>query len=144
VARISALILNSVFLCGAVLAQQQAPAKDKPDHKAAPKEQAPPEEDTEAVPPAPKEYSFNPIQAEKEVQIGNYYFKKGSYKAAATRFQEAVKWNPGLAEGYLRLGDSEEKLSEKDAARKAYSKFVDLAPNDKRSDAIKKKLNKKN
>jgi len=49
-----------------------------------------------------------------------------------------VKWNPGLAEGYLRLGDTEEKLSEKDAARKAYSKFLDLAPNDKRRTASRR------
>ncbi len=136
------MILNSVFLCGAVLAQQQAPPKGQADHKTTPHEQAPPEEDTEAVPEV-KEYSFNPLQAEKEVRVGNYYFKKGSYKAAASRFQEAVKWNPGFAEGYLRLGDAEEKLADQKAAREAYSKFLDLAPNDKRSEAIKKKLGKK-
>jgi hypothetical protein len=46
-------------------------------------------------------------------------------------------------EGYLRLGDAEEKLADRKAAREAYSKFLDLAPNDKRSEAIKKKLSKK-
>jgi tetratricopeptide (TPR) repeat protein len=136
------LILNSVFLCGAVLAQQQASPKGQANTKSTPNEQAPPEEDTEAVPEV-KEYSFNPLQAEKEVRIGNFYFKKGSYKAAASRFQEAVKWNPGSAEGYLRLGDAEEKLADQKAAREAYSKFLDLAPKDKRSEAVRKKLGKK-
>ncbi len=32
---------------------------------------------------APKEYAFNPLQATKEVEIGNYYFKKKNYRAAA-------------------------------------------------------------
>ena len=48
-------------------------------------EQAPPEEDEALV---PKEYSFNPLQASKEMTAGNFYFKKGNYRAAAHRFED--------------------------------------------------------
>jgi len=127
-------ILQYALICGALCAQQQAPPKQPP----APAEQAPPEED-EAI-TSPKEYSFNPIQAEKELRIGNYYFKKGSYRAAANRFRESAKWNPGFAEAYLRLGDAQEKLRDRKTAKEAYAKFVELAPDDKRAQALKKKL----
>jgi tetratricopeptide (TPR) repeat protein len=103
------------------------------------KEQAPPEED---VALKPKEYSFNPLQAEKELKIGNYYFKKGSYKAATDRFREATRWNANFPEAYVRLGEAEEKQKDWKAAREAYEKFLQLAEDDKRSPEIRKKLAK--
>ncbi len=101
------------------------------------KSQEPPEED-EAL--ATKEYTFNPLQAEKEFKVGNFYFKKGSYKAAALRFREATKWNPGFAEAWLKLGETQEKLNDEKAAREAYQKYLELAPKDKRAAEIRKKL----
>jgi tetratricopeptide (TPR) repeat protein len=141
VTRICLPVVFFTLLCGLLWGGQQPPPKDDKAQGApqVQEEQAPPEEDETAVEP-PKEYSFNPIQAEKELKIGNYYFKKGSYKAAANRFREASKWNPGFAEAYLRLGDAEEKRKDRKAAREAYAKFVELAPADKRADRIRKKL----
>jgi tetratricopeptide (TPR) repeat protein len=133
VARNRALIGVLALLCGALGAQQAPPKEQAPA-----KEQAPPEEDETLQPK--KEYAFNPLQAEKEVQIGGFYFKKGSYKAAANRFLEATKWNPGLAEAYFRLGEAEEKLRDKKAAHEAWAKFLELAPGDKRAEEVKKKL----
>jgi tetratricopeptide (TPR) repeat protein len=97
----------------------------------------PPEEDVSS---APKEYTLNPLQAEKEVRIGNYYFKKGSYKAAARRFEEATRWNPSLADAFLRMGDAQLKLKNPKEARAAYSKFLELEPDSKNAPAVKKKL----
>ena len=104
-----------------------------------PQQQEPPEED-EAL--TPKEYTFNPLQANKELQIGNYYFKKKNYRAAAKRFSEATKWNPSFAEAFLRLGESEDKLKDAAAARQAYSTYLELAPEAKNAAEIKKRLSK--
>ena len=103
------------------------------------KEEIPPEEDN-AV--GEKTYSFNPLQAQKEVQTGLYYYKKGSYRAAEGRFKEATLWNSGLDEAWLRLGEAEEKLRDRKAAREAYEKFVELADqkDQKRVAEIRKKL----
>ena len=123
-----------LFLAAAVWPQRdQPPAKTKPPQQ----EQEPPEEDESLK---PKEYSFNPLEAEKDVKVGNYYFKKGNYKAAMNRFREATLWNPTFPEAFLRLGESEEKLKDKQAAQKAYAKFLELAPDRKEAEAIKKKL----
>jgi tetratricopeptide (TPR) repeat protein len=101
------------------------------------KPQQPPEED-EAY--APKEYAFNPIQAHKELKIGNFYFKKGNYRAAASRYREATKWNQQYAEAYRRLGEALEKWKDLDAARNAYQKYVELEPDSKQAKEIRKKL----
>ena len=103
------------------------------------KEEEPPEEDDSAK---PKEYAFNPLQASKEIQVGDFYLKKGSLSAAIKRYTEATRWNPTSAEAYLKLGDAEVKFKDAKAAKEAYSKYLELAPDAKNAAAIKKKIAK--
>jgi tetratricopeptide (TPR) repeat protein len=103
------------------------------------KDGLPPEEDTSVN---AKEYAFNPLQAKKEITVGNEYFKKGSYRAAAGRYSEATKWNSGDAEAWLRLGEAQERLKDHKAAREAYGKYLELASDAKNADEIRKKLEK--
>ena len=104
------------------------------------KPEEPPEEDESLS--TVKEYSFNPLQAEKELQIGKFYFKKGSYRAAAQRFHEATQWNEGLAEAYLRLGEAREKLKDFKAARTAYEKYASLEQDVKKAREIRERAAK--
>ncbi|MBK5293212.1 MAG: tetratricopeptide repeat protein [Acidobacteriia bacterium] len=113
--------------------------QEKPKEPAQRQEQEPPEEDEGLK---EKEYNFNPLQAEKELNIGNFYFKKGSYKAAVLRFEEATKWNPGSGEAFLRLGEAHEKLRQPDKAKLAYAKFLEIAPDHKRAGEIQKRMGK--
>ncbi|HWB86090.1 MAG TPA: tetratricopeptide repeat protein [Bryobacteraceae bacterium] len=112
--------------------------KDHPQPKASETQQEVPPEEDQSV--AVQEYSFNPLQAEKEVRVGNFYFKKGSYHAAAMRFREATKWNAGYSEAWLRLGEAEEKQKDRAAAKEAYTKYLALASDSKEADGIRKKL----
>jgi tetratricopeptide (TPR) repeat protein len=127
------------LLTGILFAQDDPQLKKRQPEQSKPQqqEQEPPEEDESL---APKTYSFNPLEAEKDLKVGNYYFKKGNYKAATSRFREATLWNPTYAEAFLRLGESEEKLKDKKAARDAYEKYIALAPDDKQAEAVRKKL----
>jgi tetratricopeptide (TPR) repeat protein len=127
-------VLLLTLLAGALHSQDKTAQKPKSGQQ---QEQEPPEEDENLK---PKDYAFNPLEAERDVRVGNYYFKKGNYKAAASRFREATRWNPSYAEAYLRLGDSEEKLRDKPAAREAFAKYLELAPDAKDAEAVKKKL----
>jgi tetratricopeptide (TPR) repeat protein len=113
----------------------QAPKPQKPPVQ----EELPPEEDAAAK---PKEYTFNPLQAENEMNAGKFYFKRGKYVAAAGRFKEATLWNPTLAEAFLLLGEADEKRHDRDGARQAYSKYLEVAPDSKRAPEVKKKLSK--
>lgn len=124
--------------------KEQTPAKQgelKKDRTPAKgsKYEVPPEEDTEV---APDNYSFNPLLAEKSVRIGNFYFKQGKYRAAEGRFRDATKWNDGYGEAWLRLGEVEEKLKDRKAAKEAYSKYLDVASDAKNAQEIRKKLDK--
>jgi Flp pilus assembly protein TadD len=122
-------------------AQGQGELKRDRSQKAPPKESypPPPEEDKSV---APTEYSFNPLQSQREVAVGEYYFKQGSYRAAAGRFREGARWNERNAEAWLRLGEASEKIKDKDAAREAYAKYLALASDAKNAAEIRKRLQK--
>lgn len=130
VARLAHLLSICVLSASLAFCQTKPPA-----------EQEPPEEDREIdrVP----EYTLNPLQADKELNIGKFYFRRGSYKAAARRFEEAAKWNPGLAEAWLRLGEAQTKLKDPKAARTAWEKYLELAPDGKEASAVRKRLREK-
>jgi tetratricopeptide (TPR) repeat protein len=132
---ISALIFAAVLHAQGPVLKKRGDAPTQPVTK----EGLPPEEDTGAA--TNKEYAFNPIQAKKEIGIGDQYFKKGSYRAAAGRYSEATKWNSGDPEAWLKLGETEEKLKDSKAAKAAYGKYLEVADaKDKKTDEIRKKL----
>ena len=129
---------------GAAQEQQKQPPprelqKQRPKPPVGSKEVDPPEEDKSV---APTEYSFNPLQAEKDLKVGNYYWKQGKFRAAEARFREATRWNEGYGEAWLRLGEVEEKLKDPKAAREAYSKYLQLAADAKNAAEIRKRLEK--
>ncbi len=106
---------------------------------APPAEQAPPEEDENLK---EKTYAFNPLQANKEIATGEFYLHKGKFEAAANRFREAAKWNPTLAEAYLKLGQAEEKNKDKKAAKEAYQHYLEISPDAKNAKEIQHKISR--
>ncbi len=108
----------------------------------------PPQQQQQAIPPeedkslATQDYAFNPVQAQKEIRTGDFYFKKGSYRAAAGRYEEATRWNSADGEAWLRLGEAQEKLHDKKAASAAYRKYLEVASDAKNADEIRRKLGK--
>jgi len=125
--RIGCLFLGAALLSGQLKQREKEPQQ----------QQEPPEEDETLK---PKEYGFNPLQAAKEIKTGLFYKKKKSWKAAARRFEEALKWDPNSAEAYLNLGEVLEKMNDKEGAKQAFTKFLEIEPESKQAPAIKKKL----
>jgi tetratricopeptide (TPR) repeat protein len=125
-------VLLSLLLALPLAAQQPKPPAPPPTQ-----EQEPPEEDPDLK---PKEYSFNPLEASRNITAGNFYFKKGNFRAASRRYLEASKWDPTSAEAELRLGEADEKLRNFTEAREAYEKFITLSSDGKEIEAVKKKL----
>ena len=123
-------ILLTLIAAGSLWAQ-------KPEQQP-PKTEEPPEEDKTLT--EKKEYSFNPVQAEAEIKIGNFYLKQGKLKAAILRFREATQWNPQSPEAFLRLGIALEKAKDKKGSKQAYATYLELAPDAKNMAEIKKKL----
>src|SRR6478672_2227931 len=131
------------LLAVGMAAAQQPPQKkletDRQKPAANAKEEVPPEEDTALT---TTEYSFNPLQSTKDVSVGNQYYKNRKYRAAEMRYTSATKWNDGNAEAWLRLGEVAERLKDKDKAKQAYQKYLDLASDAKNVGDIRKKVGK--
>jgi tetratricopeptide (TPR) repeat protein len=96
------------------------------------------DEDEDVLPQT--EYAFNPIQAEKDLKIGDFYWKKGNHRAAAARYLEATRWNPGFADAYWRLGEAREKLNQPAEALNAYRKYLDVEGGGKKAGEAKKRI----
>ena len=131
--------LGLTLFAGLACAQAQQAPEPKPVPPQEEQGQLPPEEDKARL---PKEYSFNPLQSTKEVTVGEFYFKKGDYLAAATRFREATLWNAGNAQAWLRLAEASEKKKAPKEAREAYMKYADLAPDAKNIADVRKRIEK--
>jgi tetratricopeptide (TPR) repeat protein len=104
-----------------------------------PDEENPPEED-ESV--APEKFVLNPLESERNIKVGNYYWHRGKYRAAASRYERATKYNPSSPEAFYKLGEAEEKLKNKEAARLAFQKVMQIAPDSKLANEAKKKIGK--
>jgi tetratricopeptide (TPR) repeat protein len=114
--------------------------KERPKPPVSDQEEVPKEEDESLT--TSKEYSFNPLQAKKEIRVGDYYFKKGSFRAAVLRFREATKWNAADSEAWLRLGEAAEKQKDDKTVKEAFAKYLELAADAKEAPEIRKKLEK--
>jgi len=92
--------------------------------------QLPPEPEEEAKP-----YVSPP--AWKSVEIGDFYLMRKSFRAALSRYQEAVKTDPYYAQGYLGLGKVYDRLGLKQKALEAYRKYLALLPSAKDAEEAK-------
>jgi tetratricopeptide (TPR) repeat protein len=133
------MVLTLAGLAGAQDAQDRPTLRKQDTDTGQGDVQLPPEEDAGAV---AKTYSFNPLQSKKEVTVGEFYLKKGDARAAAGRFREATKWNDGNADAWLRLAEAEEKNKDLKAAREAYEKYLQVAPDAKNASEVRKRIEK--
>jgi len=131
--------VSRVLLWGFLLAYPLAGHPQLSTRPAPTVEQEPPEEDPDLK---PREYSFNPVEAARNVTAGNFYYKKGNYRAAFRRYVEAGKWDPTSGEVQLKLAAAAEKLHDSATARTAYTKYLEIDPDSKDSQEVKKKLAK--
>ena len=128
--------------------QQQGEQKKSPPQAAptAPQAQNPPEE---AIPPeedesvAPEKFALDPLESDRNIKVGNYYWRKGNYRAALGRYERATRFNPSSAEAFFKVGEAEEKLKNRDAARTAFQRVIQVAPDSKLAQEAKKKLSSK-
>lgn len=62
----------------------------------------------------------NALEAAHNVEVGDYYFEKGSYQAALSRYRDAAEQKAGDAAIHVRLGRVYEKLNDRPQAIKEY------------------------
>jgi tetratricopeptide (TPR) repeat protein len=110
-----------------------APAPKKPDAKA---------KGDSAIQSAPDQPTWDPLRAERDMQVGVFYMHKGDVDAAIDRFEDATTAKPGYALPFRYLGEAQEKKGLKKQAIKSYKRYLDLFPHADDKDKIQKKIDK--
>jgi tetratricopeptide (TPR) repeat protein len=95
-----------------------------------------------AVQSAPDQPQWDPLRADRDMEVGKYYMRKGDVDAAIDRFTDAAEAKPGYALPFLYLGEAYEKKGKKKPAVKAYQRYLDLDPHAEDGDKIRKKIEK--
>jgi tetratricopeptide (TPR) repeat protein len=86
--------------------------------------------------------TWDPLRAEKDMQVGQYYMHKGDIDAAIDRFEDAALAKPGYALPFRLLGEAQEKKGLKKQAIKSYKRYLDLYPHAEDKDKVQKKIDK--
>jgi tetratricopeptide (TPR) repeat protein len=86
--------------------------------------------------------TWDPLRAEKDLEVGQYYMRRGDVDAAIDRFQDATIAKPGYAIPFRFLGEAQEKKGLRKQAIKSYQRYLDLYPHAEDRDKIQKKIDK--
>jgi len=133
-----------VLLAGLSLrAQDPAPeSSSKPADAPAPKKADKKKQSDNATQNAPDQPAWDPLRAEKDIEVGQYYMRKGDVDAAIDRFQDATTAKPGYAIPFRYLGEAQEKKGLRKQAIASYSRYLDLYPHAADAGKIRKKIDK--
>jgi tetratricopeptide (TPR) repeat protein len=132
-----------VLAIGFARAQDPPPPPPPADAPAKPADQTKPKPNSDsALQSAPDQPKWDPLRAEKDLEVGKYYMRKGDIEAAIDRFEDAAAAKPGYAVPYLYLGEAYEKKNKKKQAVKAYQRYLDLYPHAEDAAKISKKIDK--
>jgi tetratricopeptide (TPR) repeat protein len=136
----TAVLIAVAAVCLAVQsASPQDPAPPAPKPQDQPKPKPNTDSATQSASDQPK---WDPLRAEKDLEVGKYYMNKGDLDAAIDRFTDAADAKPGYAIPFRYLGEAYERKGQKKPAAKAYQRYLDLYPKAEDSDKIRKKIEK--
>ncbi len=72
--------------------------------------------------------SWNPMKAMKDVEVGDFYFKRENYPAAISRYREALEYKPRDAEATYKLAAALEKSGDLKGAMEDYQDYLKILP----------------
>jgi hypothetical protein len=73
-------------------------------------------------------HSWDPHKAAKDVEVGDFYFKRKNYRAAEERYRDALLYKDNDAIATIRLAVCLEKLGIFDDARAEYESYLKILP----------------
>ncbi len=85
-------------------------------------------------------HPYNPHKAEKDVEVGDFYYSQKNYKGAESRYAEALEYKPNDAEATYKLALAKEKLGEKEDALASYQSYLKILPDGPRAKDAEKAI----
>src|SRR5215471_8356089 len=125
-------VLTIGFVARPVSSAQESSSKDTPK----PKANGATDNATKSADDQPM---WDPLRAEKDLEVGQYYMRKGDIDAAIDRFQDAALAKPGYAIPFRYLGEAQEKKGLKRDALNSYTRYLELYPHAEDQAKIEKK-----
>ena len=74
-------------------------------------------------------HPWDPHKAAKDIEVGDFYFKRGNWRAAESRYREALQWKPRDAEATFRLAESLDRQERAGEALETYESYLKILPN---------------
>ena len=71
---------------------------------------------------------WNPMKALKDIEVGDYYFKKKNYRAALDRYKEALVYKENDAVATFRLAVCQEEMGDRVSALDNYAAYLKILP----------------
>jgi tetratricopeptide (TPR) repeat protein len=87
-------------------------------------------------------HPWNPYRAGKDLEVGDFYFKRKNYRAALTRYEDALQWKDNDALANFRAAECYEKLQQPDDAIAHYQAYLKILPHGPLSHDAEKALSK--
>ena len=82
----------------------------------------------------------NPMLAEENLKIGDFYYKRKNYNAAIQRYIAALEYQPNLIKAFEALAKAYEKNDEFDKAMNTYRDFLEKYPDSPKASDFRDKL----
>jgi tetratricopeptide (TPR) repeat protein len=73
-------------------------------------------------------HPWDPHKAAKDIEVGDFYFKKKNYRAALDRYKDALVYKPNDAIANFRLAECFEKTGNSSEAMTYYQEYLKILP----------------
>lgn len=103
-----------------------SPPKD--DVKNHPNSTVPSTDSEEAPSDTDEMHPWDPHKAAKDIEVGDYYFKRKNYRGALERYKDALVYKPNDAVANFRLAECEEKIGNPADAAQHYEAYLKILP----------------
>lgn len=87
-------------------------------------------------------HPWDPHRALKNIEVGDFYFKRRNYRAALDRYSEALLYKPNDALANFHMAQCYEKLDSPDEARTHYQEYLKILPHGPLAEEAQKSLAK--
>lgn len=85
---------------------------------------------------------YNPMKAMKDVEVGDFYYKRWNYNAAISRYREALEYKPRDAEATFKLAEALGKTGDIAGAKENYEAYLKILPKGPYAKKAKEALSK--
>lgn len=72
--------------------------------------------------------AWDPHKAAKDIEVGDFYFKRKNYRAAMERYKDALVYKPNDAIANFRLAECDEKTGNVKDATSHYETYLKILP----------------